>query len=615
MRFLTIIFSVCFWAARGAAQDAFVAKIDLTQCRNNSLHVRLQTPSIVSRKARFIIPTNIPGTISELQTGKLFSNIKAFNKNNQPLAVVAYSTNEYEISVDGELAYLEYDVHDSWHYENRSLILPQIGTDFVENEHFLLNFHAVVGYIQGYEEARFKIEITRPKSLNVISGLNFTSSGDIDRAEVSGYLTLIDNPALYTKEKEQTYSVGGTKFKIGCYSELSSVRAENIARVLKTVCESASAFCGGFQAKQYVFLFNYSFPENNPFKAEEAFGAVEHSQSSVYYFPINSSNYKFERDLLYTAAHELMHLFGPLQLETDVTSKINFRAKTQSSNLWIYEGFTEYLSLLMLYQQELITETEFINEVRNKINLANYSDNYSLETASRQCYLDGNGKMYKSFYTKGALLAMMLDLKLLKMSKGEMNLKSLLIDLKNVSRANYVMRDEFMVDELAKYSYPEIKDFLKSHAQDTVPQNYNEYFSAIGWKYEPQKVDTSNMYVNAVFRYAKTTKEYYMVNISFDQIGFNEGDVLKSINGKKVTKENLNELLDKFSSVNYKKQVKFVVKRGDKLLELTGPPLLVTLNQRNLITVEREVKQDKEGLRNFFSGNKELKTRSFKILN
>ncbi|HEY0262875.1 MAG TPA: hypothetical protein VGB95_07600, partial [Chitinophagales bacterium] len=266
-------------------------------------------------------------------------------------------------------------------------------------------------------------------------------------------------------------------------------------------------------------------------------------------------------------------------------------------------------------QSELITETEFINEVRNKINLVHYSDNYSLETASKQCYLQDNEKMYKSFYTKGALLAMMLDLKLLKMSHGKMNLKSLLLDLKGVSRENYVMRDEMMVDELAKYSYPEIKTFLQNYAQDTMPLNYNEYLAAIGWKYETQKLDTANMYVNAVFRYNKGVKEFYMVNISFDQVGFREGDVLKEINGKKVTKENLNDLLEKYNSVNYNKALKFTVKRNGKVIELTGEPLLITKNQKNLIEVEHKIPREKKTLRDIFAGFNIRNGKSSQIIN
>jgi predicted metalloprotease with PDZ domain len=334
----------------------------------------MRTPPIELRKVRFVIPSNIPGTISELKTGKLFSNIRAYNTANEVLTVEPYSMNEYEIIIHGQLARIEYDVHDSWHFQNGNLILPQIGTSFKPGTQFLLNFHALAGYIQGFEDFPFHVEIKKPHQLYTISGLDITMNDSIDIAEAEqGYLELIDNPILYSKEKERTFIVGKTKFKIGYYTEGVDNQSLTIEKVLKSVCESANAYCEGFTEKQYTFILNYVLPESDPFKAEEAFGAVEHSKSAVFYFPITNNMYKFERDLSYTCAHELMHLFGPLKMQTDVTSKINFRAKSQSENLWMYEGFTEYLSLQMLYQQELITETEFINEIRNKINLVNYT--------------------------------------------------------------------------------------------------------------------------------------------------------------------------------------------------------------------------------------------------
>ncbi len=522
-----------------AAKDAFSLYLDLNECENNSLHIVMQTPPIELSKVRFVIPSNIPGTISELKTGKLFSNIRAYNAANETLTVEAYSLNEYEIIVRGQLARIEYDVHDSWHFQNGNLILPQIGTSFTSGTHFLLNFHALAGYIQGFEDFPFHVEIKKPLALNTVSGLDIAQSDSLDVADVpNGYLELIDNPILYSKEKPRSFIVGKTKFKIGYYTEGVDNQFPTIEKVLKSVCESANAYCEGFTEKQYTFILNYVLPESDPFKAEEAFGAVVRLQIGCILFSDHQQHVcKFERDLSYTCAHELMHLFGPLKMQTDVTSKINFRAKSQSENLWMYEGFTEYLSLQMLYQQELITETEFINEIRNKINLVNYTENYALSDASKTCYLEGNEKMYKSFYTKGALIAMMMDLKLMKLSKGKMSLKSLLIDLQSASRENYVMRDEQMTDELAKYSYPEIKDFLQKYVRDTISLNYNDYLSSIGWKYETQKTDTSKMYVSAVYRYSKATKEYFLANISIDQVGFREGDVLLAINKKKVTRK------------------------------------------------------------------------------
>ena len=69
---------------------------------------------------------------------------------------------EYEIIIHGQLARIEYDVHDSWHFQNGNLILPQIGTSFKPGTQFLLNFHALAGYIQGFEDFPFHVEIKKP---------------------------------------------------------------------------------------------------------------------------------------------------------------------------------------------------------------------------------------------------------------------------------------------------------------------------------------------------------------------------------------------------------------------------------------------------------------------
>jgi predicted metalloprotease with PDZ domain len=581
--------------------NTFQVILDLNECKNHTLHVKIFTPKIPLEVVKFILPSNVPGAIAEIKTGKLVSNFVALDSIGNQLKYFRVSVNEFEIVSGGKVASIEYDIHDSWHYSEPNILLPQIGTSFVQGKHFVLNMHAIAGYILGYENNPFKLSISKPKQLFYSGSLSVIQTAKADQINLpGGYLELIDNPILYSNEPESSFIINGTKFKIGFYSEDSSIKKEQIIKTLKSVCEAASFFCEGFNKKQYSFLFNYVLAESDPFKSEEIYGAIEHSNSSLYYFPISDNQYKIERDILYTAAHELMHLYGPLMLQTDQTNKLNLRAKNQSSNLWMYEGFTEYLSLLMLYQQELITETEFINEIRNKINLSNYAENFALEKASKLCFLEGNQEMYKSFYNKGAVTAMMLDLRLIKLSKGKLNLKLLLNDLLTASRSNYVLKDEGLIDELAKYSYPDIKDFLEKHVKDTIRIDYNAELSTIGWKYESAKMDTSKMYVNAIYRYSKSNKEFFLANISLDQIGFNEGDVLLKINGKKVTKENLNDLLDKFSSLQYNKQVVFEVKRNNKIIELSGPPLIINKNQKNLISIERKVDVQKKELRKFF---------------
>ena len=607
---LTILLSGGFFNLH--AGEPFKVLLNLNEVDSFRLKVVIYTPKIDLPKVRFVIPSNVPGCISELKTGRLFSDIKAYDNEGKEVAVKRTSLNEFDIYPSKNLSRIEYYVHDSWHFDDPGLIMRQLGTSFIKDRQFLLNFHAIVGYIEGYEDHPYKLEITRPSVLSGNSSMALHVGINKDTADVADYLALLDNPVMYSRNKEVGYIVGKTHYHICLYSENDSVKMQDISKVLRSVSEGTDEFCGGLNVKDYYFLVNYVNPAYNKVVSEEEYGAVEHTGSSVYYFSEGNNKYKTLRDIQYTAAHELFHLFEPLNLKTDLTNKLNMRAKVQTENLWLYEGFTEYFSLLMQYQKELISETEFINEIRNKINLSQYFEPYSLTQQSEKCYLEGNEKGYQNFYFKGAVVAMMLDLKLIKLSKGTMDLKSLMIDLKNNTRVNYVVKDEAVIPEMVKYSYPEVQEFFDNYVKGVKQIDYNDFLSTVGWKYEVQKIDTERLFVNATYRYTKASKEYYVTNISLDQMGMREGDILVAVNGKTVTKENLQSLLEKFSDKNNTKDVVFTVKRGGSHIDLTGNPLTITRNQRNIITVEKKVDVEKKTYRKKYSSGGLHKNKAFK---
>jgi predicted metalloprotease with PDZ domain len=157
-----------------------------------------------------------------------------------------------------------------------------------------------------------------------------------------------------------------------------------------------------------------------------------------------------------------------------------------------------------------------------------------------------------------------------------------------------------------------MQDFFDGYIKGTKQIDYNEYLNTVGWKYEAQRTDTAKMYVNATFRYTKASKEFYVTNVSLDQIGMREGDILFAINGKEVTKENIQSLLEKFSDVNNKKEVVFTVKRNNELVDLTGNPLTITKNQKNLIVVEKKVDIEKKTFRKRYSSGSLHKNKNYK---
>jgi C-terminal processing protease CtpA/Prc len=91
-----------------------------------------------------------------------------------------------------------------------------------------------------------------------------------------------------------------------------------------------------------------------------------------------------------------------------------------------------------------------------------------------------------------------------------------------------------------------------------------------------------------------------------------EGDILVAINGKNVTKENLQSLLEKYSDKNNTKDVVFTVKRNGVSMELTGNPLTITRNQKNIITVDKKVDLEKKAFRKKYSSSGLHKNKDFK---
>jgi predicted metalloprotease with PDZ domain len=193
-----------------------------------------------------------------------------------------------------------------------------------------------------------------------------------------------------------------------------------------------------------------------------------------------------------------------------------------------------------------------------------------------------------------------------------MDLKSLMIDLKNNAKVNYVVKDEAVIPEMVKYSYPEVQEFFDNYVKGTQKIDYNEFLSTVGWKYEVQKIDTERLFVNATYRYTKASKEYYVTNITLDQMGMREGDILVAVNGKPVTKENLQSILEKYSDRNNTKDVVFTVKRNGQEIDLTGSPLTVTRNQKNIIIVEKKVNTEKKTYRKKYSSGGLHKNKAFK---
>jgi len=612
------VIALVLLAGIARAADTVSVVINLQKINPNQIAVSINYPSSDAEKVKLTFPSYLPGAFNEVATGNLASNIKAINANGDQLAINKLSYNEFEVTSNRKPLKVEYLINDSWFtdYEKHGL-LPQMGTVFKPEEFFLLNLGCVLPFLEGKEKLPIKVSVTKPAVLNGFSALRKTVDAQNVETYIAGnYLKLIDNPIVFTNGYEITFRSGGTVFHClaNAYGKLSD---QLLMKTLKPVCDGVTKFCKGYPVKDYYFFI--LLLDSNDTKtrlSEEDFGAVQHSASTVMVLKNYQDNYKLQREIQSTASHELFHLFEPLNIKTDLNSKLNMRAKMQTAHLWFYEGVTEYFSLLMQMREDLITQTEFITEMRNKISLMQFYEPFSLTEQSEKSLMTGNETTYRNFYYKGAVVAMMLDLRLLELSQGQLNLQELLQRFKRSMNENYVVKDEELISELVRISsFTELNDFFNDFIHGTKEFDFNKFLPLIGWVYEPVREDTSQMYVNAAYRYDKGSKNIYVTNINIDQIGIQEGDVLLKINNKKVFKDNIEELMEKISDPKSKKSATFVVKRKGQEVKLTGKPLVVNKSQRNVVKVEKRPTPEKQFYRNVYKSGQLSTGKPYRLLN
>jgi predicted metalloprotease with PDZ domain len=209
------------------------------------------------------------------------------------------------------------------------------------------------------------------------------------------------------------------------------------------------------------------------------YGALEHMRSSLYTVPSSMTIDDFRN----MSSHEFFHIVTPLNIRSTIIDHFSFATPVPSLHLWLYEGLTEYASHHLQVKAGLITPDAFCALIGNKFLAAQkFRNDLPFTELSLGCY-DKHAAQYGNVYQKGALLAMALDLELLRLSKGKMTLRELLQRLiKRFGPDKPFVEEEFFT-VIAECSQAEIKEFLERHMAGAEAPPYAELLAQVGIEY------------------------------------------------------------------------------------------------------------------------------------
>ncbi|MFD2561710.1 M61 family metallopeptidase [Aquimarina rubra] len=570
-----------------------IASLDLVDIIDDKVKVSLKITTINTDTISYFLPKIVPGTYQNNNYGKYIEEFKAFDIQGNELQVTKYGDNRWKINNSTELSSITYLVNDTFDTEDSHQIFSPTGTNILENKNFILNLYAFVGYFDKMKERKYNLFIKHPINMEASTSLSeylpkepqVGANYDTDLFIFKRYADLADTPIMYSVPDQVTFTINEIEVLLSVYSPNNLHRAAQLMPQMERMIRAQKNFLGQINTtKKYSVLLYLSSAKSDDAKG---FGALEHNTSTLVVLPESIPLQKLNESLTDVVSHEFFHIVTPLSIHSEEIHDFDYNNPKMSKHLWLYEGTTEYFSLLFQINQALISKEDFFERILEKINNAkNFDNTLSFTQMSENILQDPYLENYRNVYEKGALISMCIDIIMRKKSNGAYGIVDLIRGLSGRFGSDKPFKDEELIDVIKEVSYPEVADFLNTHVVNNTPINYGFYLESAGLIYNTIKIP-SGYFIHEqepFIRGSEATKKVVFTagaerNNFLKKAGIKGGDVLLGIDNKKYTIKNIYDLFSDSNKWNINDDITFIIERDQNVLKLTSKVIKPTVEK------------------------------------
>jgi predicted metalloprotease with PDZ domain len=414
--------------------------------------------------------------------------------------------------------------------------------------------------------------------------------GEAHRYRAASYDELVDSPILVGNPTVHRFLVEGKPHVLANEGEAGVFDGNRAAADLARIVGEHARFWGGVPYERYAFINVLS----------EASGGLEHKDSTVLMASRwATSTRRTYANWLRLASHEHFHAWNVKRLRPIELGPFDYERENPTTSLWIAEGFTAYYEHLMVRRAGLTTDAELIDGVGADIRDLQTTPGrltQPVESAS----LDAWVKYYRpdentpntaiSYYTKGAVIAFVLDARIRAATNGAKSLDDVMrLAYSRYSGAKGFTAADFrgVVHEVAGRDFG---SWWTSALQTTDELKYDEALDWFGLRFKPVDVSPSSGPGKAWL--GATTKNdggrlvvtQVRRGTPAHQSGLNADDEILAIDDFRVRADGLDRRLEQYAPG---RAVTLLVARRDELLRLP-----VTLGREPSDTWRLEARPD-----------------------
>jgi predicted metalloprotease with PDZ domain len=483
-------------------------------------------------KVRIILGTGAPERDLQLPVWNALYQVRDFSDyvnwvtarsaNGQALSVRKVDKATWHVSGTGQGAEVEYEILADQSGPFGAQLNPQ---------HGFFNLAEILMYPVDGRSSPTEVSFTDlPFGWHIATAL--ASSGGAFAAE--NYDRLVDAPVEIGAFQESDFDEGGGHYRVVVDADPSEYDMRKVVAMLRRLVSAATIWMEDRPFQTYVFF--YHFPRGAPGNGmEHANGtAIDLSAQTLADSPEALAN---------LTAHEFFHLWNVKRIRPQSLEPVDYTRENYTRALWFSEGTTTTAANIILLRAGLLDENRYLKSIAGEIGELERRPAHrtqSVEESSLDAWLE-KYDYYRlptrsiSYYNKGNLLGILLDLQVREASHGSASLRDILLWMNE----HYARKGEFFPDTdgvrqaAEAVSHTDLGWFFHKYVAGTDEIPWDDFFKTVGLHLEKRPSLIADLGFGATRNFdAALVVSSVSPGSAADLNGLSVGDSILEINGR-----------------------------------------------------------------------------------
>lgn len=456
------------------------------------------------------------------------NSIRATDRAGHPLATRELNKSRWQISGAEDGAIVDYQIYVNSFGPFGAQLTPH---------HAFFNLAQILIYPLDARNAPMTVRFDKvPEGWHIATPLVSTSERSFN---ADNYDRLVDSPVEIGTFQESDFDEGGGHYRVIVDADPGDYDMDRIDAMLHKIVASATSWMDDRPFDSYMFL--YHFPRG------PAGGGMEHTYATA--IDINADVLSRSSEALASVtAHEFFHLWNVKRIRPQSLEPVDYTKENYTRALWFSEGCTSTAADIIQLRSGLLDERLFERSLASGIAELEHRPAHltqSAEDSSLDAWLEGysyyrGSQRSISYYNKGELLGIVLDLEVREASHGQASLREIFQWMnQHYAKQGRFFPDSDGVREAAEaVSHTNLDWFFAKYVSGTQEIPWDDFFRGVGLHLVEEKSSVPDAGFAASRNFdGPMTVETVTGGSDAERAGLQVGDTILEINGKIVGQE------------------------------------------------------------------------------